>query len=163
MVVLDNLGLMLAKIFRSPTGASQIVSGLQDITGAIFSAELYGSDGSGTRWNRDGVVRQVQVGKGLSPVTRQDFKIESPFPDAPESVLNNCSNGVYNSGLGKIAQPCLISSTGGAGTITEVIKIWRVRSTSPSSLRTTALFRDIVSPVNFIASEAINTEHTVLI
>jgi len=163
MVVLDNLGLLLAGIFRPPTTANGQVDGLKNTSGVVFPTRIYGSDGDNNRWNKSLALRQVQVGKGSSTPTRQDFQIESAFPDSPESVLNNCSNGVYNSGLGKITQPCLISSTGGAGSITEVIKIFRGRSLTDGGDKITAMFRDVISPVAFIQSESINTEHTVLI
>ncbi len=163
MVILDNLGLMLAGIFRPPSSSNGQVDGLKNTGGTVFDTRLYATDGDTNRWNFDGALRQVQVGKGLSTVSRQDFKIESSFPDSPESSLNNCTNGVYNSGLGKITQPCLISSTGGAGAITEVIKVWRIRSLANQSGQTCAMMRDLVSAVNFIQGESINTEHTVLI
>ena len=162
-MILDNLGLLLTGIFRPPTTANGQVDGLKNTSGVVFPTRIYGSDGDNNRWNKSGSLCQVQVGKGSSPVTRQDFKIETPFPDAPESVLNTCVTGVYNSGLGKINQATLISTTGGAGTITEVIKIFRGRSLTDGGDKIVAMFRDIISPVNFIISESINIDHEVLI
>lgn len=163
MTVLDNLGLMLAGIFRSPSGGNRQVDGLKNTGGGVFNTRIYATQGDTNRWNFDGALRQVQVGKGSTPVTRQDFRIESAFPDSPESVLNNSVDGVYNSGLGKISQATLISTTGGAGTITEVIKVFRIRNLANQTGQVCSIFRDIVSPVGFIAGESININHEVFI
>jgi len=159
----DNLGLLIAGIFRSPTTANKLVSNLKSTSALIFNTRIYSTQADTNRWNFDGVFRQVQVGKGTTPATRQDFNIESPFVVAPESGLNNSINGVYNSGLGKINQATLIAPTGGAGTITEVIKVFRARATVDQTAKTIVMFRDIISSVGFIIGESINIDHEVFI
>jgi len=163
MVALDNLGLLLAGIFRNASTGNGQVFNLKATNGAVYSTRIYATQGDTNRSNFDGALRQVQIGKSSTPVTRQDFKIGDPFPDSPESSLNNCIDGGYNSGLGKISQTCLISTTGGAGTITEVIKAFRIRDQFTQSGRTLIMFRDLITPENFIAGESINVEYEVLI
>jgi len=56
----------------------------------------------------------------------------------------------------------MISSTTGSGIITEVTKQLNVNDDTFTT-RTMIIMRDVISPVNFIASEAINVNHEVLI
>lgn len=154
---------MLAGIFRNPSGSNGQVNGLIKVNGGVFNTRIYATQGDTNRFNFDGVFRQVQVGNSSTPVTRQDFKIDSPFPDSPESSRQNCIEGIYNSGLGKINQATLISTTGGAGSITEVCKFFRCRNLIGQVGEVVCIFRDIVSPVGFIAGESINIDHEVLI
>jgi len=160
---MDNLGLLIAGLFRTPTTANKLVSNLKATNALVFNTRIYSTQADTNRFNFDGVLRLVQVGKGTTPVTRQDFNIESPFVVAPESGLNASINGVYNSGLAKINQATLIAPTGGAGTITEVIKTTRARATVDQTGKIIVIFRDIISPVGFIIGESINIDHEVFI
>jgi len=165
MVVLDNLGFILAGFFRAPTtGAKDTGSVLRKLTGALFSTRLYSTNSDSILFNDDPVTRQAQVGSGSTLPTRQDFNVETPFVSAPESVRNSSLNGGYNSGLGKIEQPTLISPTGGAGTITEVVKYILVQDgIGGGATEIIALFRDVITGVGFIAGQSINITHEVLI
>ena len=162
MVILDNLGIMLAGVFRNPTSAnSPFIAGFKTIAGASFSIRLYDTQDDPERYNRISPLNQAQVGSGNTPATRQDINIENPFPNAPESSRINSNAFGYTSGLGKITTGTLISNTGGSGTITEVVKYMQV--TDNIATRIIAIMRDVISPVGFIASESINIDHEVLI
>jgi len=166
LVILDNFGFFLAKVFRSPTTGANFTGFVlkRQLGGALFGTSLYNTNTNSTIFNDGGVVRQAQVGKGTTPATRQDFAIESPFTNSPESAKNNSADGAFNSGLGLISQPTLISNTGGSGSITEVIKVISVRDQQGGALNVPmAIFRDSISPVSFINGESINIDHEVLI
>ena len=163
MVILDNFGLLLAGFFRAPSTAVLTVGGIKDTSGVSFSLRPYDTIDSDRRFNKIGADRKAQVGKGTTPVTRQDFVIESPFTNGGvEDNPQNSNASGYVSGLGKIEAGTLIASTTGAGTITEVVK-QIVLEDSFSTIRTMIIMRDIISPASFIASESINVNHEVLI
>lgn len=161
MVFLDNAGIMLAGIFRAPSTGTKTVFGLLNTGGASFGTKMYSDQGQNL-FNL-APLKTVQIGKGNTPVTRQDFKLETVFPDSPESSSFASLNGGYNSGLGKIEIPATLSNTGGAGTISEIVKFSRVHKQDNSGLQTIILFRDLVSDVGFIIGESINVNYEVLI
>jgi len=162
----DNFGFMIAKLFRAPTtGANSTGNVLRrEDTGALFGTSMYQTNSNSTIFNDEAGINQAQVGEGSTPATRQDFKIEDTFPDSPESSPQNSVAGAYNSGLGKITIATLISPTGGAGSITEVIKRGRIRdSIGGSTTRFIIWTRDVISPVGFIIGQSINIDHEVQI
>ena len=163
MVLLDNLGIMLAGVFRQPaSGNSPFLAGMVTTGGVAFSLRIYDTNGDPERYNRISPLNQAQVGSGTTPPTRQDFDIESPFVVAPESNPANSNLFGYDSGLGKINTGTLISNTGSFGTITEVTKVMRV--TNNTGTKVIIIMRDLVSPpVNFISAQSINIEHEVFI
>ena len=158
MVSLDNFGIFLAGHFRTLTGGATDVT-LKNIAGVDRSVRIYGTN-SQTCYNdlNDGTVNdRAQVGKGLTPATRQDVSIESPFILAPESneILSIIAG--YNSGLGKIEISTVITPTGGSGAVSEVVKISSIIQLATANPESFAFFRDNVSPVaNFIIGETIN-------
>ncbi len=166
MVILDNLGEMLAKIFRNPTTGANFtpVDSMKRLNGAGLHTSMYNTNSNSTIFNDNAIVRQARVGNSNTPVTRQDFEVSGGFPDSPESSRNNSVDGGYNSGLGKIEQSTLISNTGGSGTVLEACKYIQVRDGFGGALNVViAITRDLVSPVGFINGESINVTHEVLI
>ncbi len=161
MVFLDNAGIMLAGIFRAPSTGTTTVFGLLNTGGASFGTKMYSAQNQ-LLYNLS-ALKTVQIGKGNTPVTRQDFKLETVFPDSPESAQFTNLNGGYNSGLGKIEIPATLASTGGAGTITEIVKYTTVHKQTNEGLQTIILFRDLVSDVGFIIGESINVNYEVFI
>jgi len=161
---MDNLGKVIAGFFRSPTTANQDVS-LIDINGTPRTIRVYGAvnvvftdsgQGSG--------LHQGQVGEGVTIPTRQDTDIEQPFTNGgiEDNPVGSISGG-YSSLEGKLTMPTLISPTTGSGTITEAVRIQRWIATDglPYDF---LIFRDLISPVSvFIAGQAINMEHVMLI
>lgn len=162
MTFLDNIGIVLAGIFRAPSQGVTTVFGLKAIDASIFTTTTYNTSNFTSLFNIT-ELKVAQVGKGTSPVTRQDFDIENVFPDSPESSRVGSLNDAYNSGLGKITMATLISPTGGAGSITEVCKFVIFRAPINPQDRICCILRDVISPVGFIIGESINIDHEVLI
>jgi len=162
MTFLDNIGIVLAGLFRAPSTGLRTVSGLKAIDASIFTTTTYNQQTFSTLFNIT-AIKQAQVGKGTSPVTRQDFDIENEFPNSPENSKVGSLNDAYNSGLGKITMATLISPTGGAGSITEVCKFVNFRAPTNPQDRICCILRDVISPVGFIIGESINIDHEVLI
>ncbi len=163
MVVLDNLGFLLSFFFRAPSGSNAIRVGIKRLGGSALDVRPYSANTDTGLFNDEGIVRRAQVGKGTTPATRQDNNIENAFPDSPESGQVSSLNGGYNSGLGKISQSTLISNLGGAGSVTEVIKVFKIVDVFTQNGVDCAIFRDVISPVGFIVGESLNITHEVLI
>ena len=104
----------------------------------------------------------IQVGKGVTPATRQDFNIENAFAVSPENSRIGTGVGGWNSGLGQVQVPMqLISSSSGAISETCLYGKWNV--TSGGGNETYLLSRDNISPVvNFIGGESINVDYTMV-
>jgi hypothetical protein len=160
-LILDNLGRLTAGLFRHPSTANLKVSQIFNEAGVDVELYLYSTQFFNFIFNiQQG--RSAQVGKGTTPVTRGDIKIESAFLVAPESVKNTSLLSGYTVGLSKISMSTLISPTGGSGSITEVVKFLFIMGANQSATWI-AIMRDIVSPASFIAGESINVTHEVLI
>jgi len=109
--------------------------------------------------NAGTVGTNMQIGKGLTGATRQDFFIQNPFVALPENNEFPTGFGGYNSGLGQVSVSGLLSPTGGAGAISETILLARW-SDSVTSLQNYLLSRDNISPVvNFISGQNVNVEY----
>jgi len=164
MVTLDNFGIFLSGHFVNPT-ASHSVS-LTNTSGAVQTVRTIGNS-SNECWNDTNLGSMndyIQIGSGVTPATRQDFKLETPFGVAPESARFVCIPAGYNSGLGKITITGTLASTGGSGTITETTKEVRInQNTSPTNIQSFIYFRDIISPVAFINGQQIVVDYEVLI
>ena len=162
MVVLDNLGMLLAGIIVPlQTGSfSKNIAGFKSTLGLLFTLGMWGTNPTFLFNNAN--TNQAQVGKGVTPVTRQDFVIGSAFSVGVEASPQNSQIFGYNSGLGKVTIATQIAPTGGSGSITEVIKINRLRATTGAD-RFYLLTRDVISPVAFIIGQTIDTEHIFLI
>jgi len=124
---------------------------------------IFATEGFTGRYNFETFVSETQVGKGLTPATRQDIAIENPFTNAPEDTFFINGLAGYNSGLGKITAPASIAPTGGSGDISELIFVITIRATNASNFRC-LMTRDIVfPPVSFISGKTINTALEILI
>jgi len=161
-LILNNVGLWLAKIFSTRTTANQSFTGTNSAGGAtpIHSRALTSNVFNITSGGSVGV--NLAVGAGSTPPVRTDFTIQTFFGTAPESLVFTAGFPVYNSGLGTFKNNGIIVA-GGSGTINESVlfDVWR---TQASGLATFALFRDIISPaVPFISGQSIALEYTVQI
>jgi len=106
---------------------------------------------------------RISIGKGLTPATRQDFKLESAFGVAPENQFVNTLDGVYNSGLGKITIPMTSFASGGSGAISETVLVGVWTASDPLVVNF-ILSRDNISPVvNFITGQTINVDYIMLL
>jgi len=161
LVILDNLGIILAGIFRAPTTVTKSVI-IKDITDTSKTVKVYGRNDDPSDFFNFTVVRQAQIGKSSTPATRQDVNIGSPFTNGGiEDNRNNSLSFGYNSGLGKIEIPTQIAPTFGSGTIVEVCKFSSYRDSV--GIFVCCIFRDVISNVNFISAQTININHEVLV
>lgn len=160
-MLLDNIGLLVAGLFRQPSSGSLNIN-VKSITGATINTGVYQTHTNTTMFNSI-ALRQAQIGQGSTPPARTDFNIETPFSNAPESVRNTSLDFGYNSPLGKITIGTTISPAGGPGTITEVTKYVSWRSGGAVN-NVICIIRDIVSPgVNFVLGQSIQIDHEVII
>ena len=158
----DNMGKLLASIitiFQTGSFSKNVV--LVDEAGNNRTLRSWGTNAQ-VNFNT-AIAGFVQVGEGVTPATRQDFKLEDPFSnggveDAP--VLNQVFG--YNSGLGKVTVATMITPTAGSGTITEVIHFGNFKDTANITIFVLTQ-RDVISPTNFITGETIDVEHIWLI
>lgn len=158
MVLLDPAGFLLAGVFRTPSGSTKRVPQVQNCF--IYGVNTVGVNGKYNRTN----LRQTQIGKGTTPVTRQDNSVDVPFTSSPENGLVNAQDMAYLSGLAKIQASTLISPAGGSGLITEAIRSFRVWfDAGGGSFVNRLMTRDVFDGVSFISGEAIFISHEVLI
>ena len=151
----DNYGIYLMSLY----GGNLNIETLQDITNTGESVKFMGT---GTMFNSTFVAvgTQIQIGKGTSTPTRQDFNIESPFTTAPESTIKNTANGGWNSGLGQVLASMIPFGAGGSGDISETIFV-QVMNITTNVQKKFLMSRDLISPIsNFILGQTINVNYT---
>jgi len=164
LVVNDNFGILISALFRAPSALVKTVV-LKDIAGVSRNLDVFNTDGANLFNDVATAISKVQVGKGLSPATRQDVNIESPFTNGgvEDNRIDITQPAGYNSGLGKVTVATLINPTAGAGAITEVCYYLFIRDNS-GTVQTFLIFRNnLTVPVNFIASQSINIDSEVFI
>ncbi len=163
MVANDNLGILMAGIFKPVNSNDKSVFGIIDISGVSHEMKMYGRPLSSNMFNENSGTF-AQVGKGASTPTRQDFNIENPFTNGGvEDSRQNTNLFGYNSGLGLITIGTQISPTTGSGTIKEVCKFHNFLSNTTGTVLVFLIYRDLISDVTFVASESIDLSHEVLI
>ena len=114
MTANDNLGILLAGLFRPLSTGNKSVFGIINTAGASHEMVVYGDPSANNVFNEAGASR-AQVGKGTTPPTRQDRNIESPFTNGGVEDSAQSSNLFgYNSGLAKITIATQINPTTGA-------------------------------------------------
>jgi len=85
MVMNDNLGIILAGLARAVSSGEK-TSPLPIVAtdGTSEFVKIYSANNV-TKFTRLATqTNQTQVGKGLTPATRQDIDIENEFPSSPE-------------------------------------------------------------------------------
>jgi len=149
----DNWGNFLRGFF---TGTAQDIT---PMTNQLAQNKPIRTNGNALPFNSTdsgAIGSEMQIGKGVSGATRQDFNIESPFASIPRF---DTGFGGYNSGLGQVSVNGLLSPTPEAGAISETVffAVWRhIGATTERYL----LSRDNISPVvNFIIGQAVNVEY----
>jgi len=159
----DNFGIFLATLITPfTTGSFTKDVLLIDQQGASQNMRIWGLN-SANNFNKLGSFGQTQIGKGLSPATRQDIVIENPFTNGGvEDNLVPSSIFGYNSGLGKITVATMITPTAGSGSITEVthICVWQATTGLQKAI---LLTRDTLSPIAFLTGQTVDVEHIWLI
>ena len=160
----DNLGKLVAGLFRPPsTGAKTVTGLLRRDTGGSFNTTVYNTQTNTTyAWTNPN--QNVQVGKGTTPPTRQDYNVEQAFASAPEAnPFPNLGKG-YNSGLGKIEVGATLSNVTDNDSVSEYVKIVTIRdSVGGATTRECIWVRDTFTPQAFLAGENIVTNLEVLI
>ena len=147
----DNFGEFLKGII-----GIQGFSGKELDTDNLFNYTASSSNQAYNMFNTGiGMGSTWRIGKGTTPATRQDFKIEDPFVTGAEASLQSTIGGAgWNSGLGQISI---------SGAISESILVCAWRSTTDSAHHRSVYSRDNISPVaNFIIGETININYTLL-
>jgi len=158
MVFTDNFGRMLTGIFTPPSTTPNTITGLKDITGSTETIQSRGLPTDADNFNQ-AITNLIQVGKGSTPATAQDFEIENPFTNGgAEDNKNNVNNGGVDKPNGTITYGAQINPTAGAGAITEVCYFMTMNNSSGVA-KTFLMWRNIITPqVNFIAGQAINID-----
>jgi len=150
---MDNFGIafagLLIPVATQRTSSVEIINS----SGNPVNITIYGF-GSGALSTSGG---KIQIGKGTTPPTRQDFKIEVPFTNGgiEDSGFNNQAGG-YNSVLGEITVAGVLSPVLGSGIIKEVTK---TNGWSGDVL----IFHDLINDVSFIAGQQVDVSYSVLI
>jgi len=164
LVLTDNVLVFIAGACHPNVGGNRFTPmGMRDINGNIFRMLIYSGINS-NNLNVSAVAKTGQIGKGLTPPTRQDQNIENPFTNgggAPEDTPQNSINASYNNGSEKIEMVTTIIA-GGNGSITEVCKFTTVNDGDTGQDRIVMLTRDLLPvPVAFISGQTINILHEV--
>lgn len=167
-LIMDNFGETMKVLSNRIGGGTTDQASITDITNSaqtIFLNDMNAGQSGSTFANRAGSVGtfgvRLQVGSGGTTPTRQDFNIENAFGTSPESLAFNTNPSGYNSGLGQLTFGNNITA-GGAGTIQEVIAIMNMRNTINVQFKT-LIFRDLVTPVGFIAGQIIAVDWVIQI
>jgi len=126
---------------------------LKDSSGVVQVVNTWTSGGT---WNSTGSIGTlIEVGKGATAPTRQDFVIENLL-----QVLTS-GNGGYNSGLGTVDIPATILSNF-TDTITETT--WNGVWTSNAGVKQFLLSHDLISPsLSVLSGQTINVDYKLLL
>jgi len=162
-LIMDNWGLWLAGLF---SGDDFVTPPATDIAGTTNNAIKL--RGTSQCFNMTDTVAGnygslIQIGKGLSAVTRQDFDIGNPFTNGgSEDSRIGTGDGGWISGLGQIQIPMQLTTTG-SGAISETCLWLQVGTISPVELQQYLISHDNISPVvNFIVGEIVNVDYSMV-
>jgi len=163
-LLLDNFGYFFQGAFLRFASALPLVAD----SGLVETADFIGFPAFSARYNANSSVTigtRFQVGMGLTPALRSDFKIETPFVSAPESNITNTGLGVYTAGLSRVNVAGVISPTGDVGVISEFVMFAKWQEfPAQSQTRNYALSRINISPlVPFGLAQAINIDYAIQI
>jgi len=133
------------------TGGTPRTCGVYTATASLFTTDLVS------------IGTLAQVGVGLTPATRSDLILETPFTNGgAEDNGISTGDGGWNSGLGKVDIPTLISPTAGNGAISESV-LYGIWADTGNNARTFLISRDNISPVvNFLTGLAINIDYSMV-
>jgi len=155
-LIMDNFGNLLAGIHRPVlVGAKSFT--IQDLGNVLRTMRAFTSNPNS---HNNAGQRRIQIGKGTTAPTRQDFNIESPFTNGGAEDLSQIySNGGLNSALGQVKFSIVLTTTG-AGVISETINTYNGRDTAGGG-RTWIWTRDLISPTSsFIGGQQVFVEYT---
>ncbi len=163
MVLTDNVLCFIAGACHPNIGGNRYTPlGMRDINGNIFRMLIYSSINS-LNLNVSAVEKSAQIGKGITPPTRQDQNIENPFTNGggdPVDSRQPSINASYNNGSEKIEMVTSILPTN-SGTLTEVCKFVICNDGDTGQDRVVMISRDVINPVAFLGGQIINILHEV--
>lgn len=158
-LILNQLGTLLAGLFRTPVVGSTSVSIVND---ANVANQLY-TYGTATAGSiifniNGGGGTQIQVGSGSTPAARADYAIETAFGTAPEDDYFDTGAGAYAAGAIAIAG---VIVAGGAGTINETLLSGYWWDETTNAYENHTLFHDILaSGEAFVMGNTITVTYT---
>jgi len=157
-LILDNFGLLLAGIFRTPVallGPAIVLNDDTDTVRDVFAMGVTASTFNAVAAQALG--SSIKVGSGTTAATRADFDIETAFIVAPEDAAFDTGPGAYAAGSIAIAGAII---SGGAGTINEtgMFGVW----SHIGALARFMLFHDIlVAGEAFVLGNTITVAYTI--
>jgi len=158
-LILDNFGIWLAGLIRAPVSANKQSAEYLDTAGVADKWFMY-QNGAGTdEFNKGaGAGFNMQIGSGVTPATRGDYVIETPFIVAPEDDVFPSGNGAYAVGV----VSCVgVIVAGGAGTINETV-LYAYFNDDANNLENVAFFHDILATGEaFVLGETITVTYTI--
>jgi len=155
MVFSDNVGKLFASCLRPVQTTTFWTFDLIDITNTPFQSATITPSGT----NSMAGSISLQVGKGLTPPTPQDYNVEDPFIASPESNRIGSSSAVYNLGSQEIVQNTNINNCGGSGSVSEVCTYTLAKIYPSAVVKTIILTRNKIDPaVPFVATNNINLD-----
>jgi len=161
-LILDNFGLFLAALIRSPTIAITYVS-LTDTGNTARALAIYYNTIT-TTFNIQSacaIGTVLQLGQGTSPAARDNHVIESALGSAPENAIFGTSNGGYAIGTGSLSFSGAISA-GGSGTVNEMG--FHGRFGLSGVAYSFMFFHDILaSGVAFVAGNTLNASYAIIL
>lgn len=155
-LLLDNWGLILGGILD---GTSRNNITLIDETGiGSFQFRVWGTQAQIMFTTNSGAVgSQIKVGTGVTPATRQDFRMQTLFATLVSG------NGGYNSGLGKIDIPAT-AIAGSSAIISETGLFGRWKAWAFLVIKTLMIAHDNISPtVSVINGQSINVDYELIL
>ena len=169
-LISDNLLIILAGMFGTPTSENRLIQ-LIPTDGILRDFHVIArqpASGSTTTYTSmyastaGGLSCNIQVGKGVTGATRQDFKIEDPFANGGlEDGINPIGAPVYNPSLSRNSFATSFLATGLGGISETVLQTrYMTNLTGGRTTKLVQLSRDNISPiVSFIASESVFVEY----
>jgi len=155
-LLLDNFGIWFGELISGDTSAKV----LKNTAGANRNLRVYGNANLYNTTGAGAVGFKTKTGKGLTPASRTDVDLSSPFTVAPENGFPVAQQGAWNSGLAKVSTSSVTSPTGGSGSVSE-FGFYSQWEDAVNVLQTFMLSHENISPVvPFVAGEAINVDYS---
>lgn len=159
MVFTSNMGKIIAGLLRAPSAGdtSVVLQDTGDVARTIHTYSLTENLGAVA-------LSLNQIGQGVTPANRTDTNIETPFGTAPESNTVGNGAGVFFDATGIVKIGFVVAPTGGAGTITEVVKINQFQDSGTGGPRTFLIIRVTdFTAVTFIAAQTLSVDQLIQI
>jgi len=159
-IINDNLGELLAAIFRPVSTGTKTVTTFEDTNPTTRSLIIYSSTvGELYTSGAGGALTRVQLGQGSTAPTRTDFNIETPFANGgPEDGKNKTDDGSFLPSSNQVQVGKLIGPMAGGGTITETC-LFGVWNATVGGLAEFLASRDLVGSIPFLIGEFVSVRY----